>query len=80
MVFFSRWEQVSAIGGGYTQGTRLGQKAPCSPFEKVKMGRLIKWVVIALLVVGTMFYLQSRVSEQPQTRVEKPVSLDALGK
>lgn len=44
------------------------------------MGRLIKWIVILALVVGTMFYLQSRVTEQPQTRVEKPVSLDALGK
>lgn len=44
------------------------------------MGRLIKWIVIAALVVGTMFYLQSRVSEQPLTRVEKPVDLNAINK
>jgi hypothetical protein len=71
---------VARHRGGYTQGYGFGQKARRSLPRRVKMGRLIKWIVIALLVVGTMFYLQSRVSEQPQTRVEKPVSLDALGK
>ena len=42
------------------------------------MGKLIKWIVVAALLVGTMFYLQSRVSEQPLTRHEKPVDLNAL--
>lgn len=44
------------------------------------MGKLIKWLVIAALAVGAMLYLQSRVSEQPLTRHEKPVDLNALGK
>ena len=44
------------------------------------MGKLIKWIVITALVVGTMLYLQSRVSEQPLTRQEKPVDLNALNK
>lgn len=44
------------------------------------MGKLIKWIVVAALVLGTMLYLQSRVSEQPLTRHEKPVNLDALNK
>ena len=44
------------------------------------MSGLIKVVVALLLVAGVMLFLASRVSEQPLTRHEKPVSLDALGK
>jgi hypothetical protein len=44
------------------------------------MSGLIKWAVALLLVVGVMILLASRVSEQPLSHHEKPVSLDALGK
>ena len=44
------------------------------------MSRLIALVLLLVLIVGGMFFLASRVSEQPLTRHEKAVSLDALGK
>jgi hypothetical protein len=44
------------------------------------MTRLIKWLVPVLLVVGAMLFLADRVSEQPLTRHEKAVSVDALSK
>ena len=44
------------------------------------MSRLIVLVLLLVLIVGGMFFLASRVSEQPLTRHEKAVSLDALGK
>lgn len=44
------------------------------------MTRLIKWLVLVLVIVGAMMFLAGRVSEQPLTRHEKAVSVDALGK
>ncbi|MFO1239765.1 MAG: hypothetical protein U1E64_05375 [Sphingomonadaceae bacterium] len=44
------------------------------------MTRLIKWLVPVLVVVGAMLFLAGRVSEQPLTKHEKAVSLDALSK
>jgi hypothetical protein len=44
------------------------------------MSRLIKWILVLAVLLGGMFFLSSRVSEQPLTRHEKPVSVDALGK
>ncbi len=44
------------------------------------MSRVLGLVVALAVVAAALFYLQSRVSEQPMTRHEKPVSLDALRK
>lgn len=44
------------------------------------MSRMIVLVALLVLIVGGMVFLASRVSEQPLTRHEKAVSLDALGK
>jgi hypothetical protein len=44
------------------------------------MSSLVKWGVGVVLLVGIMLFLQSRVSEQPLTMHEKPVSIDALAK
>jgi preprotein translocase subunit YajC len=44
------------------------------------MSRVIIPILLLALAIGGMFFLASRVSEQPMTRHEKPVSLDALGK
>jgi hypothetical protein len=44
------------------------------------MSRLILWLVVLAVVGGSLFFLASRVSEQPVTRHETPVSLDALRK
>jgi len=48
-------------------------------FEFV-MTRLIKWLVLVLVIVGAMIFLAGRVSEQPLSRHEKAVSVDALSK
>lgn len=44
------------------------------------MTRLIKWLVLVLVIVGAMMFLAGRVSEQPLSRHEKAVSVDALSK
>lgn len=44
------------------------------------MTRLMKWLVPVLAIVGAMFFLAGRVAEQPLTKHEKAVSIDALGK
>lgn len=44
------------------------------------MTRLIKWLVLVLVIVGAMMFLAGRVSEQPLSRHEKAVSVDALNK
>jgi len=44
------------------------------------MTRLIKWLVPVLVVVGAMLFLAGRGTEQPLTKHEKAVSLDALSK
>jgi hypothetical protein len=44
------------------------------------MARSIKWALLGLAVIGMMVFLSSRVSEQPLSRHEKAVSVDALGK
>lgn len=43
------------------------------------MSRLIVTLVVVLVVVvGGLFFLASRASERPQTRVEQPVELGNL--
>ena len=42
------------------------------------MARLFRILVFAALVFGLLWYLQSRVAEQPQSPVVKEVSPDAL--
>ncbi|MFM2098819.1 MAG: hypothetical protein RLZZ366_358 [Pseudomonadota bacterium] len=42
------------------------------------MSRLIKWGGAVVVIAAILFFLQSRVSEQPLSRHEKPVSVDAL--
>jgi hypothetical protein len=42
------------------------------------MSKLIKSVVLVAILFGALYYLQGRVSDQPQKRVEKVVSPDAL--
>jgi hypothetical protein len=44
------------------------------------MSRLIKWILVLAVLLGGMVFLSSRVSEQPITRHEKAVSVDAFGK
>ncbi|WP_281421670.1 hypothetical protein [Aquisediminimonas profunda] len=44
------------------------------------MTHLIKWLVPVVVIVGAMLFLAGRVSEQPLTRHEKAVSVDALSK
>jgi HAMP domain-containing protein len=46
----------------------------------VVMARLMKWLVLVLVVIGAMMFLSSRVSEQPLSKHEKAVSVDALAK
>jgi hypothetical protein len=44
------------------------------------MSRLVRNLVILLVLVGgVLYFLSTRASEQPQTRVEKPVPNEALG-
>lgn len=38
------------------------------------MGRLVVWVVIAVLIVGAAFWIAGRASHAPQTRIEVPVT------
>lgn len=42
--------------------------------------RGVKWLIPVALLAGALVYLESRAGERPVARVEKPVSLDALGK
>jgi hypothetical protein len=42
------------------------------------MSSIAKGVVALLIVFGLLFFLQSRVGEQPMTRSEQAVSADAL--
>jgi hypothetical protein len=42
------------------------------------MSRLIKPIGFVLVLVALLFFLQSRVGEQPLTRQQVPVSQDAL--
>lgn len=44
------------------------------------MSRFIKWVAVAVAIVGILFLLESRVSEQPMTPQVKAVSADVLQK
>jgi hypothetical protein len=44
------------------------------------MQKLMRWAVLPVILIIIAFYLSSRVSQQPLTRHEKPVSIDALGK
>lgn len=44
------------------------------------MSRLIRIAVVLALIVGALFYLESRSGEQPVTTREQPVDLDALAK
>jgi hypothetical protein len=42
------------------------------------MSAIIKGAAALAVIFGLLFFLQSRVGDQPQTRVEKTVSPDAL--
>jgi hypothetical protein len=42
------------------------------------MSRIVQLVVLLLLVLAAIWYLQSRVAEQPQTPREIPVDANAL--
>jgi hypothetical protein len=42
------------------------------------MSAILKGAAALAVIIGLLFYLQSRVGDQPQTRVEKTVSSDAL--
>ena len=44
------------------------------------MQKLIRWAIAPVILIVISIYLSSRVSEQPLTRQEKSVSLDALAK
>jgi hypothetical protein len=44
------------------------------------MQKMLRWAIVPVILIGVSIYLSSRVSEQPLTRKEKVVSLDALGK
>lgn len=44
------------------------------------MQRLLKWAIIPVILIGAALFLSSRVSEQPLTRHEKAVTIDALAK
>lgn len=44
------------------------------------MSRLIKWVLVVAILAGGLAFLSSQATEQPLTRHEKQVSLDALQK
>ena len=37
-------------------------------------------LLLVLVIIGAMIFLAGRVSEQPLSRQEKPVSVDALSK
>jgi hypothetical protein len=77
------WQQWCDLcvhdGGGYTQGHGIGQKTLRTNIIWVKcMSRLIKWGCAVVVIAGILFFLQSRVSEQPLSRHETSVSVDAL--
>lgn len=38
------------------------------------MGRLVVWVVIAVLLVGAAFWIAGRATHGPQSRIEAPVT------
>lgn len=42
------------------------------------MSAVIKGAAALAVIIGLLFFLQSRVGEQPQVRVEKVVTSDAL--
>jgi hypothetical protein len=42
------------------------------------MSAAIKGAAALAVIIGLLFYLQSRVGDQPQVRVEKGVTSDAL--
>jgi hypothetical protein len=42
------------------------------------MGKALKLIVALALVVGVLYLLQMRVTNQPMVKTEKPVSEDAL--
>ncbi len=44
------------------------------------MQKMMRWAIVPVILIVAAVYLSSRVSEQPLTRIEKAVSLDALGK
>ncbi len=44
------------------------------------MQKMMRWAILPVILIVAAVYLSSRVSEQPLTRMEKAVSLDALGK
>ena len=44
------------------------------------MQKLMRWAIVPVILIILAFYLSSRVSQQPLTRHEKPVAVDALGK
>lgn len=44
------------------------------------MQKIMRWALVPVILIVAAVYLSSRVSEQPLTRMEKAVSLDALGK
>jgi hypothetical protein len=44
------------------------------------MQKMMRWVIVPVILIVVAIYLSNRVSEQPLTRKEKAVSLDALGK
>lgn len=44
------------------------------------MQKMMRWAIVPVILIVVAVYLSSRVSEQPLTRMEKAVSLDALGK
>jgi heme/copper-type cytochrome/quinol oxidase subunit 4 len=42
--------------------------------ESSHMGRLVVWVVIAVLIVVAAFWIAGRASHAPQSRIEAPVT------
>lgn len=44
------------------------------------MQKMMRWAIVPVILIVAAVYLSGRVSEQPLTRMEKAVSLDALGK
>ncbi|HEX8418858.1 MAG TPA: hypothetical protein VF638_02470, partial [Sphingomonas sp.] len=66
-------------GRRYTARPRIGQKLASIKYQGIAMTRFaISVVLVVVVLIGGLFLLAGRATEQPQTRVEKAVTLANL--
>jgi hypothetical protein len=55
-----------------------GKREVVTPVLGVEMSKWNKALAVVGIIFGILYFLQSRVGEQPSARIEKPVDANAL--